>query len=82
MVAVALGLVATVSLAACGGDDDDSEAKKAAYAEIEYNVTLSDDIVKYYDIDVEYTGLKEKAMTEQLSSMMRFLTVHAALPCR
>ena len=68
MVAVALGLVATVSLAACGGDDDDSEAKKAACAEIEYNVTLSDDIVKYYDIDVEYTGLKEKAMTEQLTT--------------
>ena len=39
----------------------------AAYAEVEYSVVLSDDIVKYYDIQVEYVGLKEKAMTEQMT---------------
>ncbi|MBR1594142.1 MAG: hypothetical protein IJ659_05150 [Alloprevotella sp.] len=67
MVAVLLGLTTAATLTACG-DDDDAEAKVAAYAEVEYSVVLSDDIVKYYDIDVEYVGLKEKAMTEQVTS--------------
>lgn len=60
MVAVALGLVATVSLAACGGDDDDSEAKKAAYAEAEYSVVFSEDILKYYNVEVNYLGYDGK----------------------
>lgn len=56
MVAVALGLVATVSLTACGDDEDDAELKKAASVKVEYNVTLSEDIMKYYDVTVNHLG--------------------------
>ncbi|MBQ9569466.1 MAG: hypothetical protein SPL50_00395 [Alloprevotella sp.] len=68
MAALMLGLTATVSLAACGDDDDDSEAKVAAYAEAEYSVVLSDDIVKFYNVKVKYTGLGEDEMNEQVTS--------------
>ena len=62
MVAVALGVLATVSLTACGDDDDDAELKKAASVKVEYNVTLSEDIIKYYDVEVNYLGNEGKVV--------------------
>jgi hypothetical protein len=79
-------LLSGVTLSACSSSDDDDNKPvaddKPATVEMNYSATVTDDMLAYFDISVEYYDSVGKIKTEAITSKEWKKTVKASLPAK
>ena len=82
---VMCALVLTTTLTACGGDDDNGskggdDNHKPVAASLNVTLTVGDDLVKYFDLTVDYYDADGKLQSETLKEAKWEKTIKASLP--
>ena len=61
-------LVITMSLSCCHGDSGDGVMERPDYTSIDYKLTLSSELLKFYDIQATYTTISEEDKTVEINN--------------
>ena len=82
---VMCALVMTTTLTACGGDDDNEskgggDNRKPVAASLNATLTAGDDLMKYFDLTVDYYDANGKLQSEPLKEAKWEKTIKASLP--
>ena len=82
---VMCALVMTTTLTACGGDDDNDskgggDNHKPVAASLNATLTAGDDLMKYFDLTVDYYDANGKLQSESLKEAKWEKTIKASLP--
>ena len=82
---VMCALVMTTTLTACGGDDDNDskgggDNHKPVAASLNATLTAGDDLMKYFDLTVDYYDANGKLQSEALKEAKWEKTIKASLP--
>lgn len=82
---VMCALVMTTTLTACGGDDDNDskgggDNHKPVAASLNATLTAGDDLMKYFDLTVDYYDANGKLQSEPLKEAKWEKTIKASLP--
>ena len=82
---VMCALVMTTTLTACGGDDDNDnkgggDSNKPVAASMNATLTVGDDLIKYFDLTVDYYDANGKLQSEALKEAKWEKTIKASLP--
>jgi major membrane immunogen (membrane-anchored lipoprotein) len=82
---VMCALVMTTTLTACGGDDDNDskgggDNHKPVAASLNATLTAGDDLMKYFDLTVDYYDANGKLQSEPLKEAKWEKTIKANLP--
>ena len=77
-------LVMITTFTACGGDDDDNkgggDTNKPVAASMKATLTVGDDLIKYFDLTVDYYDANGKIQSEPLKEAKWEKTIKASLP--
>ena len=79
-------LVMTTTLTACGGDDDNDskggggDSNKPVVASMKATLTVGDDLIKYFDLSVDYYDANGKIQSEPVKEAKWEKTIKTSLP--
>ena len=82
---VMCALIMTTTLTACGGDDDNDskgggDSNKPVAASMNATLTVGDDLIKYFDLTVDYYDANGKLQSEPMKEAKWEKTIKASLP--
>lgn len=82
---VMCALVMSTTLTACGGDDDNDskgggDSNKPVAASMNATLTVGDDLIKYFDLTVDYYDANGKLQSEPMKEAKWEKTIKAGLP--
>jgi hypothetical protein len=74
----------TTTLTACGGDDDNGngggDSNKPVAASMKATLSVGDDLIKYFDLTIDYYDATGKLQSEPLKETKWEKTIKASLP--
>jgi major membrane immunogen (membrane-anchored lipoprotein) len=82
---VMCALVMSTTLTACGGDDDNDskgggDTNKPVAASMNATLSVGDDLIKYFDLTIDYYDANGKIQSETLKEAKWEKTIKASLP--
>ena len=81
---VMCALIMTTTLTACGGDDDNGngggDSNKPVAASMKATLSVGDDLIKYFDLTIDYYDANGKLQSEPLKETKWEKTIKASLP--